>query len=52
MILKELIRLWEDIQKEFSEDVTTGWLINITEEWCKERAIYLAVSESDFNHYR
>ena len=44
--LKELIRLWEDIQKEFSEDVTTGWLINITEEWCKERAIYLAVSES------
>ncbi len=44
--LKELIRLWEDIQQEFSEDVTTGWLINITEEWCKERAIYLAVSES------
>lgn len=44
--LKDLIRLWEDIQKEFSEDVTTGWLINITEEWCKERAIYLAVSES------
>ncbi|MEK9694371.1 MAG: DnaB-like helicase C-terminal domain-containing protein [Candidatus Poseidoniales archaeon] len=44
--LKDLIRLWEDIQQEFSEDVTTGWLINITEEWCKERAIYLAVSES------
>ena len=26
--------------------MTVDWLVDITEEWCKERAIFLAVSES------
>lgn len=44
--IKDLITLWEEIKGVDSENMTTSWLIDITEEWCKDRAIYLAVMET------
>lgn len=44
--LEEISELWNDIQKQETDGVTSSWLVDITEEWCKERAIFLAVSES------
>lgn len=44
--LEEISELWNDIQKQETDGVTSNWLVDITEEWCKERAIFLAVSES------
>ena len=44
--LEELGELWNEIQNQDADGVTNNWLVDITEEWCKERAIFLAVSES------
>ena len=44
--LKELSVLWKDIMEIETDNMTVDWLVDITEEWCKERAIFLAVSES------
>ena len=44
--LKELSSVWNDIINQDTENMTVDWLVDITEEWCKERAIFLAVSES------
>ena len=44
--LQSLVKLWQNVMEESVEDVNTKWMIDTTEEWCKERAIYLAVSES------
>lgn len=44
--LQYLVKLWQGVMEESSNDVSTKWMIDTTEEWCKERAIYLAVSES------
>ena len=40
---KELLRLIESLDDVFVE---FEWLIQTTEKWCKERAIYLALMES------
>lgn len=37
---------WNEIINQDTENMTIDWLVDITEEWCKERAIFLAVSES------
>ena len=42
---KELLRLIESLDDVFVE---FEWLIQTTEKWCKERAIYLALMESIF----
>ena len=44
--LKEISSLWNEIIEIDTENMTVDWLVDITEEWCKERAIFLAVSES------
>ena len=44
--LQDLVKLWQGVMEESANDVSTKWMIDTTEEWCKERAIYLAVSES------
>ena len=44
--LQDLVKLWQDVMAESTENISTKWMIDTTEEWCKERAIYLAVSES------
>ena len=44
--LQDLVKLWQGVMEESTENVSTKWMIDTTEEWCKERAIYLAVSES------
>jgi replicative DNA helicase len=44
--LADLISLWNEVINQDTENMTVEWLVDITEEWCKERAIFLAVSES------
>ena len=44
--LEEIFEKWNEIKDVDCDNVTNEWLYNITEEWCKERAIFLAVSES------
>ena len=44
--LQDLVKLWQGVMEESAENISTKWMIDTTEEWCKERAIYLAVSES------
>tara|TARA_E500000178_G_scaffold320968_1_gene344485 strand:- start:622 stop:1974 length:1353 start_codon:yes stop_codon:yes gene_type:complete len=44
--LQEMSSLWKEIMEINTDDMTVDWLVDITEEWCKDRAIYLAVSES------
>ena len=44
--LQEMSSLWKDVMEINTDDMTVDWLVDITEEWCKDRAIYLAVSES------
>ena len=40
---KQLLKVIEDIDEEQSE---FDWIVDTTEKWCKERAIYLALMES------
>ena len=40
---KQLLKVIEDIDDEQSE---FDWIVDTTEKWCKERAIYLALVES------
>ena len=40
---KQLLKVIEDIDDEQSE---FDWIVDTTEKWCKERAIYLALMES------
>ena len=44
--LQEMSSLWKEVMEINTDDMTVDWLVDITEEWCKDRAIYLAVSES------
>ena len=44
--LQDLVRLWQGVMEEPTKDISIKWMVDTTEEWCKERAIYLAVSES------
>ena len=43
--LDELSVYWDSIQENKDEN-DVNWLVEITEEWCKERAIHIAVAES------
>lgn len=40
----EVLSLIRDIEKK--EEVDDQWLIDSTEKWCKDRAVYLAIMES------
>lgn len=44
--LNDIALLWGEIKNQETENVSTKWLIDITETWCKERALYLAINES------
>ena len=44
--LQDLVKLWQGVMEESAENISTKWMIDTTEEWCKERALYLAVTES------
>ena len=44
--IDEMETLWNDIIIIDTTEMTVDWLVNITEEWCKDRAMYLAVMEA------
>ena len=44
--LNEMTPLWNEIMNIDTNEMTVDWLVDITEEWCKDRAIYLAIMES------
>jgi len=44
--LEAMSALWKEVMDVDTDNMTVDWLVDITEEWCKDRAIFLAVSES------
>ena len=44
--LQEMSSLWKEVMEINTDDMTVDWLVDITEEWCKDRAIYLAITQS------
>jgi len=40
------LRLISNIESTKTEPVDEEWLLNTTEKWCKDRAVYLAIMES------
>ena len=44
--LEAMSELWKEIMEVDTDNMTVDWLVDITEEWCKDRAIYLAITQS------
>ena len=45
-IFDSSIKLLDHLDKDKSDGVDEEWLLNRTEKWCKDRAVYLAIMDS------